>query len=414
MFERTKNLKLSVIKQMELKASKFPNTISLAQGIPSFDTPGCIKRRVELALRQGVVAKYSLSPGIAELRELIEQKLADQNMFYDFEKEIIVTAGSIEGITATLLAITEPGDEVVIPEPTYTSYREVITLCGCTPVFVPLDEERGWAFDLEKYEKAITPKTKAIFYCNPNNPTGTIYSKEQLLGLAKLAEKHDLYLLSDEVYKDFLFEKDQKIFSLAELPELRKRVIRLFSFSKSYAMTGWRVGYLHADESITQEIIKIHDSLVTCAPVISQYAAMGALEMGEKDVLEFNRQYKKRRDLVCKRLDSLNHIFSYVRPESAYYVFPRIITPPSRVRDTSPRKGASSNGAQPEYRGGGNDVPDSLSWRFALYLLEKAQVAVVPGVAFGPSGENHVRISFGRDEKDINEAFDRLDELFKK
>lgn len=377
---------------MEIRAAKFSSTISLAQGVPSFDTPKCIKRRVELALKQGVVAKYSLSPGIAELRELIEIKLAEQNMFYDFEKEILVSAGSIEGITATILAITNLGDEVIIPEPTYTSYREVIILAGCVPVYVSLDEEKGWAFELEKYERAITPKTKAIFYCNPNNPTGTIYSKEQLLGLAELAEKHNLYLISDEVYKDFIFEKDKKIFSLAELPSLRRRVIRLFSFSKSYAMTGWRVGYLHSDESIVQEILKVHDCLVTCAPVISQYAAMGALEMGEKDVKFFNAEYEKRRDLICTRLDKLAHIFSYVRPESAYYVFPRIIKKNMQFGDY--------------------DCPDSFSWRFALYLLEKAQVAVVPGVAFGPSGEDHIRISFGRSEEDINCAFDRVDRLF--
>ncbi|MDQ1283907.1 MAG: Aminotransferase [Patescibacteria group bacterium] len=393
MFERTKNLKLSVIKQMELRASKFPDVISLAQGVPSFDTPECIKRRVELALRDGVVAKYSLSPGLPELRELIEVKLAEENMFYDFEKEILVTAGSIEGITATILAITNPGDEIIIPEPTYTSYREVITLAGCVPVFVSLNEEKGWTLELEKYEAAITPKTKAIFYCNPNNPTGTVYSKEQLLELAKLAEKHNLYLISDEVYKDFLLEEDRRIFSLAELPELRKRVIRLFSFSKSYAMTGWRIGYLHSDESVVKEILKVHDSLVTCAPVISQYAAMGALEMADKDVAYFNRQYLKRRDLICARLDKLKNIFSYVKPTSSYYVFPKII---------------KDNMKFDSY-----DCPDSLSWGFALYLLEKAQVAVVPGVAFGPNGEGHVRFSFGRSEKDINRAMDRIEKLFK-
>ena len=290
---------------MEHRASKFPDVISLAQGVPSFDTPSGIKRRVELALRNGVVSKYSLSPGLSELRELIEVKLAEDNMFYDFEKEIIVTAGSIEGITATLLAITNSGDEIIIPEPTYTSYREVIILCGCAPVFVGLNEEKDWSFELERFEKAITPKTKAIFYCNPNNPTGTIYSKEQLLGLAELAKKHNLFLISDEVYKDFTFARKEKIFSLAEVPELRKRVIRLFSFSKSYAMTGWRVGYLHSDETIVREILKVHDSLVTCAPVVSQYAAMGALEMGQRDVDEFMRKYQKRRDLICERLDRL-------------------------------------------------------------------------------------------------------------
>jgi aminotransferase len=391
---RTKNLRLSVIKQMELRASKFPDVISLAQGVPSFDTPECIKRRVELALRNGVVAKYSLSPGLSELRELIETKLAEAGMFYDFEKEIIVTAGSIEGITATLFAITNPGDEVIIPEPTYTSYREVILLAGCQPVFVSLDEEKGWAFSLEKYEAAITEKTKAIFYCNPNNPTGTIYSKEQLLGLAELAKKHNLYLISDEVYKDFIFDSGEKIFSLAELPELRKRVIRLFSFSKSFAMTGWRVAYLHTDESIAKEILKVHDSLVTCAPVISQYAAMGALEMGDRDIEFFNREYGKRRDLICQRLDKLSHIFSYVKPTSAYYVFPRILKTDFNFGEIK-------------------DCPDSLSWRFAIGLLEHAQVATVPGVAFGPSGEGHIRMSFGRSEQDINRAFDRMEKIFK-
>lgn len=384
MFNRTKNLRLSVIKQIELKAAQYPDVISLAQGIPSFDTPGCIKRRVERALNRGVVAKYSLSPGLSELRELVEISLARENMFYDWQKEIIITGGAIEGITATILAITKPGDEIIIPEPTYTSYREVIHLAGCQPVFVPLNEGRGWAFELEKYEQAITKKTKAIFYCNPNNPTGTIYTKEELLGLAALAEKYNLYLISDEVYKDFLFTKDSsaKIFSLAENPKLRKRVIRIFSFSKVFAMTGWRIGYLHSDESITQEILKVHDCLITCAPVISQYAALGALEMGEGDVEKFNKEYEKRRGLICERLDKLKHIFSYIKPQGAYYVFPKII------------KGEKD------------------SEKFCLNLLDKIQVALVPGIAFGPNGQGHIRMSFGRSEDDINRAFDRMEEYF--
>jgi len=384
MFNRTKNLQLSIIKQIELRASKYPDCISLAQGVPSFDTPECIKRRVQRALKRGVVAKYSLSPGLPELRELIEVELAKENMFYDWQSEIIITAGTIEEITATILAITETGDEIIIPEPTYTSYREVISLAGCKSVFVPLNEEKGWSFELESYEKAITPKTKAIFYCNPNNPTGTLYTKEQLLGLAQLAEKYNLFLISDEVYKDFIYDSDRSFFSLAEIPELRKRLIRIYGFSKAYAMTGWRVGYLHSDESITKEILKVHDCLVTCAPVISQYAAMGALEMGEGDIKKFNLIYAKRRDLICARLDKLKHIFSYVKPESSYYAFPKII------------------------------IKDQDSWKFALDLLNNIQVAVVPGIAFGPNGEEHVRLSFGRNEKDIIEAFDRMDSYFKK
>ena len=397
MFNRTKNLQLSVIKQMELRASRYPDVVSLAQGIPGFDTPECIKRRVKLALNRGVVSKYSLSPGLPELRELIELSLARENMFYDWQKEIIVTAGAIEGITAAILAITSQGDEVIIPSPTYTSYREVINLAGCKPVYVPLDEARGWAFDLDKFESAITEKTKAIFYCNPNNPTGTIYTRDQLMGLAKLAEKHNLFIICDEVYKDFIFANTNEVeppsggstssarfFSLAEAPELRKRVIRIFSFSKPYAMTGWRVGYLHSDESIVREILKVHDSLVTCAPVISQYAAMGALEMGESDLEKFVKDFKENRDFACSRLDKLNHIFSYAKPNSAYYVFPKMRT----------------------------DAKDS--WKFALELLDKTQVAVVPGVAFGPNGEGHIRINFGRSKEDVGRAFDRMEALFAK
>ena len=241
-------------------------------------------------------------------------------------------------------------------------------------------EENDWGFDIEKFKKAITSKTKAIFYCNPNNPTGTIYTKKQLLELAELAQKHNLFLISDEVYKDFTYD-GEKIFSLAEIPELRKRIIRLYGFSKAYAMTGWRVGYLHTDAEIAKEILKVHDSLVTCAPVISQYAAMGALEMGEKAILKFNKSYKKRRDLVCARLDKLEKIFSYVKPQSSYYVFPKILN-------------------------------DNNSWDFALNLLNKSQVAVIPGMAFGNNGEGHIRISYGCSAKDINESFDRMEKLF--
>jgi aspartate/methionine/tyrosine aminotransferase len=394
MFERTKDLRLSIIKQMELRASKFPDVISLAQGVPSFDTPSGIKRRVERALQDGVVARYSLSPGLPELRELIEINLAKEGIFYDWEKEIVVTAGSIEGITATILAITNPGDEIIIPEPTYTSYREVITLAGCQPVFIPLKEENGWMLDTNKIEAAITSKTKAIFFCNPNNPTGIIYSKEQLVKLGEMAKKHDLFLISDEVYKDFVFSKE-KLFSIAELPELRKKVIRLFSFSKTYAMTGWRIGHLHSDEENVKEILKVHDSLVTCAPVVSQYAAMGALEMGEQDVKKFRKKYLERKNLICARLDKLSKYFGYVKPNSTYYVFPKLIfenLPEDFRRNYEKEK--------------------SLSWQFAIWILEKAQVAVVPGMAFGPSGEGHFRMSFGKSKNEINEAFDRIENLF--
>lgn len=399
MFDRIKNIRLSTIKEIELEASKYPDAISLAQGIPDFDTPGFIKRRVERALQRGVVAKYSLSPGLSELRELIEESLEEEGMYYDWEKEILVTAGSIEAITATIMAITKPGDEIIIPEPTYTSYREVINLAGCKPVFVPLNEGGGWSFDLEKYKEAITERTKAIFYCNPNNPTGTIYTKEQQMGLASLAEENDLFLISDEVYKDFIY--DEKDFSsLAEVPELRKRVIRIFSFSKAFAMTGWRVAYLHSDEENVKEIIKVHDSLVTCAPVVSQYAAMAALEIGKDRVEIFREEYRKRRDFICERMERLSHVFNFVKPDSAYYIFPNISTDVAEIMKKDLKEPLTKE-----------DVIDSK--KFAFWLLDKIQVATVPGVAFGPNGEGHIRMSFGRKKEDIEESFDRIDNLFK-
>src|SRR3989338_1852541 len=382
MFNRTKNLQLSAIKQMEIRAAKYPDMISLAQGIPSFDTPACIKRRVERALNSGLVAKYSLSSGLPELREMIEIFLAKENMYYDWQKEIIVTVGAIEAISAAILAISQPGDEIILPSPSYTSYKEVISLAGCAPIYAPLNESTGWAFEFDKFEKAVTAKTKAILFCNPNNPTGTIYDREQLTRLARLAEKYSFFIMADEVYKDFIYDGHGKFFSPAEITVLRKKVIRIFSFSKTYAMTGWRVGFVHSDESVIKEILKAHDSLVTCAPVISQYAAMGALEMGESDILKFKTEYRRRRDIICSRLDKLNKFFSYIKPNSAYFVFPKILH-------------------------------QSDSTAFALDLLDKIQVAVVPGAAFGPSGEGHVRLSFGRTAEQINGAFDRIEKYFK-
>jgi aminotransferase len=405
MFSRTQNIKLSPIKQMELLASKIPDVVSLAQGVPSFDTPEIIKKASIKALKRGVVARYSLAPGLPELRETIEQKLAEEGMYYDFEKEIIATAGSIEAITASLIAIiSNKKDQVILFSPSYASYPEAVKVAGGQPVFVNLIESDGWRIDFKKLARKINSKTAAILFCNPNNPTGTIFPKEDLLKIAELAKKKKVFIICDEVYKDFVYNAeinieqapnnaeiiprisasvpcDSAFFSLAQIPELRKTIIRVFSLSKAYAMTGWRIGFLHSDEENTSEILKIHDSLVTCAPAISQYAAMAALDFADREVKEFCREYQRRRDLICRHLDDLPKLFSYQKPNSSYFVFPRVLK--------------SKN-----------------SWRFALNLLEKARVAAVPGIAFGPSGEGHIRMSFGRGEKDINEAFKRIKDYF--
>ena len=383
---RASLIQLSTIKEIELAAARVPGAVSLAQGIPSFDTPEVIKTFVQDRMAQGLTAKYSLTPGMLELREAVAESLVQEGMRYDPDGEIIITAGSIEAITATLLTLTEPGDEVIIPSPTYASYQQVIRIAGCEPKFVPLDEERNFDLDVEAIARKITPRTKAIFYCNPNNPTGTIYSKAKSLRMMELAEQHGLYIITDEVYKDFLYT-DEPYFSPAQVEAQRDRVVRIFSFSKAYAMTGWRVGYLHTSRRLATEILKVHDSLVTCAPVISQYAALAALEFGGDAVAEFHSAFRRRRDLTLEALDGLSHVFDYQKPNGAYFVFPR-------VKDTV------------------RFSEDSR--KLAMDLLEHAKVALVPGVAFGPTGESHLRISFGREEEDIEEAFQRMRAYFER
>ena len=406
-FTKTKNIKLSIIKEMELLASKVPGAVSLAQGIPSFETPESIKNFVKKAMDSNLVSKYSLCPGLSELREIISERLKKDSMDYNFDTEIIVTAGAIEGITSSLLAILAPGDEVLLPSPTYASYPEAVKIAGGVPVFVSLIEEKGWQISTQAFQGKITPKTKAILFCNPNNPTSTVYTKEELQQLEKLAGEHNLFIISDEVYKDFIYpvrsrspqggrsrvfdraasngvgDDSIKFYSPAQNPKIRDKVIRVFSFSKAYAMTGWRVGFIHSIKENITEILKVHDAIVTCAPVISQYAAIAAFEMADEDILRFKKEFLRRRELILKRLGDLKDIFSYQKPNSAYFVFAKI------------------NSAKP-------------SREFALDLLYKAKVATVPGIAFGPTGENHIRMSFGATPEIINEAFDRMNKYFKR
>ncbi|MBU1165095.1 aminotransferase class I/II-fold pyridoxal phosphate-dependent enzyme [Patescibacteria group bacterium] len=380
--KRVAKIKVSPIKQIELLASKIPGVVSLAQGIPSFDTPANIKNNVKAALDKGLTPKYTVPPGLPLLREVIERKLAEEGMKYDFETEIIVTCGAIEALTSTFLSVLDEGDEVILPSPSYTTYQEVIKLASGTPVFTWLNEESGWQFDLEDFRQKISKKTKAVLICNPNNPTGTILSKEQLLTIADLSVEHNFFIILDEVYKDFIYN-DIEFFSLATQSKYRKNIIRVFSLSKSYAMTGWRIAFLHSDKQNTAEILKVHDSLVTCAPTVSQYGAITALEEGSDSIKQFQVIYQKRLNLICKELDKLKNIFSYQRPSSAYFVFPKVLM----------EEGIDS-------------------WQFCVEILEKAKVALVPGIAFGPSGEGHIRMSFGRDEATIKEAFIRLKKYF--
>jgi len=377
-------VELSPIKDIELRASRIPGVVSLAQGIPSFDTPLPIKRYVQQKIAEGACAKYSVAPGLPELRELISETLLREGMHYDPDGEILVTCGAIEALTATLLATVGPGDDVLLASPTYASYLPAVRLTGAVPRFVALDEDANFDLDTDAIADAVTRRTRAILLCNPNNPTGTIFSAEQMARLLRIAERHDLLVITDEVYKDFVYT-DTVPANAASFPQHRDRVVSIWSFSKAYAMTGWRVGFLAAPRARVASILRVHDALVTCAPVVSQHAAVAALQLGAPFIERFRREFRARRDRIIERLDRLPHVFDYQRPNASYFVFPRL-------KDTVPL------------------ARDSR--RLATDLLERAHVAVVPGIAFGPTGEAHLRLCYARTPEEIDAACDRLEDYF--
>jgi aminotransferase len=381
---RLRDLELSPIKAVELAASRIPDVVSLAQGIPSFDTPEPIKRFVAERIAEGLCARYSVTPGLPRLREAIAEALARDGMSYDPDGEILVTVGSIEAIAASLLALVEPGDEVLVVSPTYASYLPAIRIAGAVPRFVALQEDANFDLDPDAIAAAAGRRTRALILCNPNNPTGTVFSAEQTRRMLAVAEREDLVVIADEVYKDFVYG-GATIHSAATEAAARHRVLRVCSFSKAYAMTGWRVGFLHGPAALVGEILKVHDALVTCAPVASQYAALAALELGEAAVAAFRAEFRRRRDRVIERLDRLAHVFDYQKPNASYFAFPR-------VKDTVPL------------------ARDSR--RLAADILARARVALVPGVAFGPTGEAHLRLCYARSADDIERAFDRLEDYF--
>ena len=296
---------------------------------------------------------------------------------------MLVTVGAIEGLAAAVMTTIDPGDEVILPTPTYSTHIRQVELASGKPVLVPLIEENNFALNIQAIKDAITPKTKAIMYCGPSNPTGTVFSEEQLRQIAEIALENNLMIITDEAYEYFVFD-DKKHFSIASMPEMKKSVISCFTFTKSYAMTGWRIGYLHADEELIPQIKKAHIPFAICAPVVSQYAAIAALKGSQDCIKEFKNHYLNTRNLMCERLDNLNSVFEYVKPGGSYLMFPRILL---------------------------EEGKDSIS--FCKNLLKEAKVSTTPGIAFGPTGESHLRLSFCVPEEMINKAFDRMDNYFK-
>ncbi len=375
---------ISPIKEMSILADierqkKGPKIISFGQGIPYFDTPPAIKRGLIKAIRELDTAKYTLEPGITELRELIGKRLEKDKGIKNIKpkKEIMVAGGCQEAVACALATVIDPGDHVLLPEPAFASHIEQILQWGGRPLFVPLNEKMGWKLEIEKIESRVTKKTKAILFSNPSNPTGAVFGKKEILELANLAKRKNLIIITDETY-DFLTYDGVHHFSPASIPSIRDRVILCGSFSKKYAMSGYRVGYAFADEGIIDHMLKVHDALQICAPAISQKGAIAALKGPQTSVREFVKKLAKNREIMCRELDKLSDFFEYQKPMGTYYIMVKV------------------------------KKPKMNSFKLALKILREAHVIVIPGGAFGPSGEGYLRFSFAGEPAEIKEGFKKL------
>jgi len=374
----------SAIHEMTRLSSEYEDVAFLSWAKPTSGTPKHINDAVISAIEKGLTGGYSQSEGLPELRIEIVKKLKRDNNIIAKPQELLVTIGAIEGLMASVMSVIDPGDEVILPTPTYSTHITQVKLASGKPVLVPLQEANNYKLDIDAIKNAITNKTKAIMYCSPSNPTGTVFSENELRELAKIALENNLTIITDEAYEYFTFD-GKKHFSIASIPEIKNNVITNYTFTKTYAMTGWRIGYLHASEQNIAQIKKAHIPFAICAPVASQYASIAALKGSQECVEEFRLSYLKSRDLMCERLNKLNSYFQYVKPEGSYLMFPKIL---------------------------GKQGENSLD--FCKKLLAEAKVSTTPGIAFGPTGESHIRLSFCVPEEIVNKAFDRIDNYFNK
>ena len=377
---RVSQMPKSAIHEMTRLSKEVDDVAFLSWAKPTSGTPEHIIKAAIKAIEEGKTSGYSELAGINELREEIAKKLKEVNHIEASPEEIIVTVGAIEGLAAAVMAVVDPGDEVIIPTPGYPTHIGQVIMASGKPVCVPTIEEDGFSLDIERINDAITEKTKAILFSDPNNPTGSVYSKEQLEAIAEIARKNNLIVITDEAYEYFTFD-GHKHHSIASFPGMKERVISSFAFTKTYAMTGWRIGYVHASKELIQQIKKGHITFAICAPVVSQYAALEAIKSSQECVDNFREHYKNSRDLMCERLDRLSHIFEYQTPKGSYLMFPKIKLDAGK---------------------------DSLA--FAKSLLKGARVSTTPGVAF--KGESHLRMSFCVPEETVNKAFDRMEDYF--
>ncbi len=360
--------------------SEMKDAISLGVGEPDFDTPWHIREEGIYSLERGRTF-YTSNAGLKELKEEICNYLARRiGVSYNHKKEVIVTVGGSEAIDIALRAVINPGDEVLIPQPSYVSYLPCAVLADAVPVIIELKEENEFRLTKEQLLDSITPKTKVLILPFPNNPTGAIMERKDLEEIAEVIIEKDILVLSDEIYSELTYGAEHV--SIASLPGMKERTILINGFSKAYAMTGWRLGYAAGPAEIMEQMLKIHQFAIMCAPTNSQYAAVEALRNGDKDILTMREAYDQRRRYLVHTLREMG--LECFEPFGAFYVFPSI-----------KRFGISSD-------------------EFATRLLNEEKVAIVPGTAFGDCGEGFLRISYAYSLEDLKRALERLERFVKR
>ncbi len=350
------------------------DVISLGIGEPDFDTPEPVVAAGVTTLQAGET-HYTSNAGLIELRKALNLHMAKlYNVAYDPETEILITVGVSEALYLAMAATLDPGDEIIFAEPCFVAYDSIAKMVGATPVMVPTTPDTEFQVTAEAIEAAITERTKALLLASPNNPTGAVIDPERLAAIAEVAAKHDLVVISDEIYDRLIYGTTHICF--AGLPGMRERTIVLQGFSKDYAMTGWRVGYLAGPAALVAEMFKLHQYLIMSAPTSSQWAALKALEVGEPFVEAMRAEYDRRRRLIVGGLNDMG--LTCTEPKGAFYVFPCIKS-----------TGLDDN-------------------EFAEKLLQEEQVAVIPGSAFGPSGAGFVRMAYATAYDKIEIALERI------
>ncbi|MBP1931216.1 pyridoxal phosphate-dependent aminotransferase [Ammoniphilus resinae] len=369
---------MNSIREIMNMAEGMSDVIQLQIGEPAAETPVHIRQAAIRAMEEGYT-HYTSNAGLLSLREAISRRMERDYQVQVGTERIIITAGAVAALNLALLSLVEVGEEVLIPDPTYPNYESLVRMQGAIPVYYPTNAADGYLPDLQALEDRITPYTKAMIINSPSNPTGAVFTKEVWLGVLELAKKHDIYLISDEIYDELIYEGEH-ICPLSLAPELEDRIISIFGFSKAYAMTGWRLAYALVPENLFNLMCKLQEPVTTCASSISQKAGEAALDGSSEFVTTMRKEYREKRDAACDILD--RYEIDYNKPKGAFYILIDISKTGVTARD------------------------------FAIQLLKQEKVAVAPCGVFGPSGKHLIRVCFAGDRSLLEEGIHRIGQFY--